>query len=176
MKKTSNDLKKYIIPLFIVVLSLAVGYAIFSETLNIAGTAQTTGSFNIEFYEARATSQYEAGGLEVNTSLISGDKNLLTITVPDLQRPTSWVEFDVTVKNVGTIGALLDSVDVTGDNDQDIVVTYPSWTTGVVLDAGQTYTFKIKVEWIDGSYVPGDSFDGTKTLDFTVALNYLQDY
>lgn len=176
MKKRNNDNKKFIISLFIVILSLGVGYAIFSETINIAGTAQTTGSFNVEFFDAVTADQYEAGGLVLNTAVISGDKNLLTITVPDLQRPTSWVEFDITVKNVGTIGALLESVDVTGDNDPDIVVTYPSWTTGVVLDAGQTYTFTIKVEWLDGNYVPGDSFDGTKNLDFSVALNYVQDF
>lgn len=175
MKKGNKDRQYFIVSLFIVVLALAVGYAVFAETINIAGTANTTGTFDIEFSAASATSQYEAGGLVANTAVISGDKNLLTITVPDLQRPTSWVEYDITVTNVGSIGAELNSVDVTGANDPDIVVTYPTWSTGIVLAPGATETFKIKVEWADGSYTNG-SDTTSQELDFTVALNYTQDY
>jgi hypothetical protein len=175
--KKTNDRRKFIVSLFIIVLSLGVGYAVFAETINITGTATTTGAFNIEFFEAEASDQFnQASLLTTNTATISGDKNLLTLVVPSLERPTAWVEYDITVKNVGTIGANLESVDVTGDTDPDIIVTYPAWTTGVVLDAGATYTFTIKVEWADGTYAGTGQFEGTKNLDFTVALNYEQDY
>jgi hypothetical protein len=46
-EKKNNDRRYFIASLFIVVLSLAVGYAVFAETLNISGTAQTTGTFDV---------------------------------------------------------------------------------------------------------------------------------
>lgn len=171
MKKGNTDRRKFIVSLFIIVLSLGVGYAIFSETINITGTAQTTGAFNIEFFDADPTLQEKQDALlTTNTATISGDKNLLTLDVPSLERPGSWVEFDVTVKNVGTIGALLESVDVTGDTDPNIDVDYPTWTTGLVpgvIAAGASYTFDIVVEW------DIDSETGT-TINYTLALNYQQ--
>lgn len=176
MKKGKKDRQYFIVSLFVVVLSLAVGYAVFAETINISGTAQTTGEFDIEFFTAESTGQFnQASLLNTNTAVISGDKNLLTLNVPSLERPTSWVEYDITVKNVGNIGATLDSVDVTGDTDPDIVVAYPAWTTGITLMPGATETFKIRVTWEDNSYVNGSDLE-PQTLSFTVALNYEQDY
>lgn len=169
MKNKKNDKKYFIVSLFIVVLSLAIGYAIFAETINITGTAQTTGTFDVEFFDATVASSYEAGDV-LNTAVIDGAKNLLTLTVPDLQRVGSYVNYDITVKNVGTIGAELISVDVTGDDDLDIVVTYPTWTTGIVLAPGATYTFPIRVEWINTSTTANHN------ITFTATLNYQQDF
>jgi hypothetical protein len=175
MKRKNNDNRKFIVSLFIIILSLGVGYAIFSETINITGTAQTTGSFDIEFFEAASARLNKAGTLLENTAEISMDKNTLTLNVPNLETINSWVEFDITVKNVGTIAALLESVDVTGDNDPNIRVTYPTWSAGIELAAGATETFTIRVEWITTGN-DGENYTGQETLAFTVALNYLQNY
>ncbi len=167
-----NKNYRYLIAaLFVVVLSLGVGYAIFSETINITGTAETTGTFDVEFSAAEVTTEIDASG---STAIISADKNLLTLDVPDLQRPGSTVVYEITIKNVGTIGAELININLTGDDDPDIVVTYPTFPVGTVLTpsglAGDSYTFDITVEWANDSDSPGHD------LVFDVSLDYQQDY
>lgn len=162
--KKQNDKVYIIVALFVVMLTLVVGYAIFSETLNISGTAVTSGDFDVEF---SATSVTSSTGC-TPTSTIAGDKNGLTISVPDLAYPGATATISVTVKNTGNITANLLSVDVTGNTDPDVVVTYPTWTTGVTLAAGATYQFDITVTWASTSTT------GSKNINFTAELNYEQ--
>ena len=163
-RKKKTDKTFFIVALVVVLLTFAVGYAMFSETLNVSGTAQTSGNFDVEFFNTSITSSSGC----TPTSTISGNKNTLTIAVPDLQKPGSTATVSVTVKNTGNIAANLLSVDVTGNTDPDIKVTYPTWTTGVNLAAGATYTFSITVAWDSASTV------ANKNVSFTAALNYEQ--
>lgn len=164
MKKKNN--KNYtIVSLFIVVLSLAVGYAIFAESLNITGTAQTTGSFDVEFSSATVTNQTLSSGASTN---ISGDKNTLTLAAPDLQLPGATVTYNVIVKNVGNIDAELLEVVPIGGTDPDVPVTFPTFTVGTILEANGEYQFDIVVEW------DADSSTGDKNINYSVELNYQQ--
>lgn len=164
-KGKKTDSKIYVIvSLFTVLVLMTVGYAIFSESLNISGTAQTTGTFDVEYFATSVTSSTGC----TPTSTISGDKNTLTIGVPNLAYPGATTTISVTVKNTGNIAAELLSVDVTGNTDPDVVVTYPTWTTGVTLAAGATYQFDITVTWASTSTT------GSKNINFTAELNYEQ--
>lgn len=154
----------FIFALFATVILLAIGYAAFAEALNIAGTAQTTGTFDVEFFDTSVTVQTNATA----TSVISGDKNSLTINV-DLQKPGSTSRINVVVKNVGNINAKLLGVDVTGNNDADIVVNYPTFDTNTILASGNTYSFDIDVTWALSSTT------GNKNVEFTATLNYQQE-
>ncbi|MDD3452975.1 MAG: hypothetical protein PHN42_01690 [Bacilli bacterium] len=165
MKKKKQNSRVYvIISLCAILFTMTIGYAIFSEALNINGTAVTTGIFDVQF---SATSITSATGC-TPTSTISTDKNGLTISVPDLAKPGSNAVISVTVKNTGNIDANLLSVNVTGNNDSDVTVTYPTWPTGVVLAPNETYTFDITVAWATSSTV------ANKNVTFTATLNYQQ--
>lgn len=164
-KKKKKDDKIYIIiSLFAVILTMTIGYAIFSESINVTGTAVTTGTFDIEF---NATSITSSTGC-TPTSTISGNKNTLTISVPDLAYPGATTTISVTVKNVGNIQAKLLSVNLTGNTDPDIIVTYPTFPTGTTIAAGATYQFNITVAWAPASIV------ANKNVSFTATLNYEQ--
>lgn len=168
MKNRKNDNKYFIVSLFIIVLSLAVGYAVFAETLNISGTAQTTGSFDVEFFSATLGAHSNAG--TPAEPIVSADKNTLTLTANDLQMPGAIVNYAVSVKNVGTIGAELLAANITGNTDPDVQVRVtPDFTTGVIIPAGGTYNFTITVEWLSGSST------GNKTVNYSVALDYQQE-
>ena len=160
-KKTEGK-RTFIISLVIIVLTLAVGYALFAEALNISGTATTSGDFDVEFFDATFIGDRATG-----TAVIAGDKNSLTISV-DLEEPTSSATVNVVVRNVGSIDAELLSVDVTGDNDLDINVTYPTFDTVTVLSPLGTYEFDILIEWPEGS--TGRELP----LEFTATMNYQQ--
>lgn len=163
-RRKKTDRAYFIVSLAVIFISLVVGYAIFSETLNITGTAQTTGNFNVEFFGTSITSFSKC----TPTSTLSGDKNTLTISIPDLTQPGATAKINVIVKNTGNIAATLLSVDVTGNTNTNVKVVYPTWTTGVNLAAGATYSFNIDVTWDMASTV------GDVTLPFSVALNYQQ--
>ena len=162
--KRKNDKLYLIISLVAVLFTMTIGYAIFSESLNINGTAVTTGVFDVQF---SSTSIASSTGC-TPTSTISGDKNSLTIAVPNLAYPGATSTISVTVKNTGNIAANLTSVNVTGNTDPDITVTYPTWATAVVLNPNETYSFNITVAWATASTV------ANKNVTFTATLNYQQ--
>ena len=162
----ANDKKYFIVSLFIVLLSLGVGYAIFSDTLNIAGTATVTGNFDVEFASATVVENEHSNDA---TAVISADKKTLTIDAPDLRQPGAEVTVSVVVENVGNINAELLSVNLTGDDDPDIVVTYPEFPVGTVLEPSLTHEFDIVIEWST------ESQESEKTLNFSAELNYQQE-
>jgi len=164
MKKKSKNKIYTIVGLTVLLLSMAVGYAIFSGTLNITGTATSTGTYNISFFATSITASADC----TPVTTLSADKKTITISVPDLQKPGAFATISATVKNTGSISATLLSVNVTGNTDPNVTVTYPTWTTGVVLAAGESYTFPITVTWASTSTVTGT------TVPFTAALNYQQ--
>lgn len=156
----------FIIALFLLVGLLGVGYALFAESLSITGTATSTGTFDIEFFTATVTSSSNAG---TPTATISGDKNTLSLVANTLLVPGANVLYTVEVKNVGNVSADLTLVDVTGNTDPDITVTVdPTLVTPLTLAPNATHSFTIKVEWNSASGT------GSKTVDYTVDLDYVQ--
>ena len=156
----------FIIALFLLVGLLGVGYALFAESLSITGTATSTGTFDIEFFTATVTSSSNAGE---PTATISGDKNTLTLVADTLLVPTANVLYTVEVKNVGNVSADLTDVLLTDDNDPDITVTLdPTLSTPLTIALNATHSFTIEVEWDSGSG------KGSKTVDYTVYLDYVQ--
>lgn len=139
------------------ILAVAVGYALFSETLTINGTATAKGDFNVEFTEVgEITSEgYTATAAEGQTqpaeiAVISDDKNTLTVTVNKLDYPGAYVEIPVTITNKGSIPAKLKNIKETTltETDRAIKVTY----TGVAaseteIPTNGTQNMTIRVEW-----------------------------
>ncbi len=164
-------MKKYniiIICLVAFLLSLSVGYALFSETLQINGTATAMGTFDVEFSSATIKEQV---GATSSTATISSDKNSLDISVPKLEYPGAYVDVLVTVTNKGSIPAFLESVEENGlTTDESIKVSYAGLNElkDVVLNQNDSKTFDIKVLWDEKSNV------SSKDVNFTIKLNYRQ--
>lgn len=164
--KNKKDRRYHVMALLLVIMSMVVGYALFSETLNISGTAETTGTFDVEFSSAAVDGTSTTVGA---SAVIAASKNTLTLNVPNLEKPGNFALYNVVVRNNGNIGAELLSVNLTGNSDADIKLTYPTFPTGTVLAPGATYAFTIKVEWATISQA------APKTLNFTASLNYEQE-
>ena len=64
MKKTKRNY--VIIALIIVLLSLAIGYAVLNDQLEISGTANVKGTFNMVFQNAKAILSSDAGNYPSN--------------------------------------------------------------------------------------------------------------
>lgn len=154
------------------VLTVAVGYALFSETLTVTGTATATGNFDVEFTKVGTITKvgYTGAG-DSEIAVISPDKNTLTVTVNKLDYPGAYVEIPVTITNKGSVSAKLKNINETGltADSRAIKVTY----TGVAasdtpIDTNGTQEMNIKVEW--------DKTVNTSSSDvtFQIQLEYEQ--
>ena len=164
MKKQNSA----IIGVIAFVLAISVGYALFSQTLTINGTATAKGSFDVQF--ATATIQKEVGSTGA-TATISEDKATLTVNVPKLEYPGAYVEIPVTVKNVGTIPAKLIEITETGlTTDASVKVSYTGLTElkDQQVDQNGTQSFTIKVMW------DAASNKNSENVVFNIKLNYQQ--
>ena len=157
-------------------LAVAVGYALFSQTLTINGTATAKGSFDVQFTEVGTPTSVGYTKAEDETAelaAISADGKTLTITVNKLDYPGAYVEIPVTIKNKGTIPAKLKEIVQTGLNDETgpVKVSYSGIAASETpINTDETQSMKIKVEWL--STVNDNTADGGAT--FTIKLNYEQ--
>ena len=162
------------------VLAISVGYALFSETLQINGTATAKGNFDVEFIEAGEPKEKAGYTKQESSTLttISDDGKKLTINVDKLDYPGAYVVIPVKVENKGTISAILESISQSSDKDieEPIKITYTGFDEKVgeenVLKANETQEFSIKVEWDPNDVDPSNKRDVTATFDVT--LNYKQ--
>jgi len=154
-------------------IAMSVGYAIFSESLDINGTASASGTFDVEFTSIGEpaciglTSTCDAASL----ATISSDKNTLNITVNKLEFPGSYVTIPVTITNKGTIPAILKSIEEQNLRaDQSIKVSYVGLEENKDkrMSQNETQSFTIKVMWDENSNM------SSSDVQFSIRLNYEQ--
>lgn len=164
MKSKSNIIA---VGLLAFVLIMSVGYAMFSENLNIGGSATTTGNFNVEISNAVVTTEIGSTGA---TILVSEDKNSATLNVPALEYPGASVVYTITITNMGNIPTKLKDITETGlISDENITVTYDGISTqDDVLNRNDSKTFTVTVTWNQ------DSEATSSNVEFNLDLNYEQ--
>jgi len=155
------------------VLAVAVGYALFSETLNINGTATAKGDFDVEFTSVGTINK--VGYTDVDgtndIAVISADKNTLTVKVNKLDYPGAYVEIPVTITNKGSVPAKLKDITETGltAENRAVKVTYTGIAASdTAINQNETQSMTIKVEW------DKDVNTSSENVTFKIQLNYEQ--
>ena len=110
-----NKKRNIIIGVIALLLVVSVGYAIFSDTLTISGTAKAQGDFKMEILNASITSDVGSSGATAN---VINDGKALQINVPRLEYPGAYVEVTYKIKNSGTIPAIFDNYNISGETDR----------------------------------------------------------
>ncbi len=100
-----NKKKKVIIGVVVFILAVAVGYALFSDTLTINGTATAKGEFELTYL--CEIDESGVASIGQGDCIVSG--NTIT-TTSTLSKPNESVIYRVTVTNTGTIPAVLKTV------------------------------------------------------------------
>lgn len=155
-----------VIIMIIFCLSASIGYALFSERININGTANARGNFDVIFENAMVKTEIGSTGA---TAVISEDKNILTLTVPRLEYPGAYVEFNVDVTNAGNIPAVLKNITETGlTSNTEVKISYSGLAVNEVMAQSDKRTITIKVEWLS------QSVTGVQDVEFSIKLNYEQ--
>ena len=178
MKKKSG--KKVVLSLLaLLLLTITVGYAALSTTLNINGTSKiNNATWNVQFKNLTVTpgsvSATKAATIDSATEI---DYNV------ELIKPGDFYEFTVDVTNTGTIDAklgeapILSGVSAEQDVYTNYTVTYSDDTAinaNDKLAAGATKKLKVRVEFdrnITNSQLPTEA----QPLNLTFAMNYVQD-
>ncbi len=153
------------------VLAVAVGYALFSETLTISGTASASGDFDVEFTSIGdvTSSGYTKQPDSADIAVIESGNNELTITVDKLDYPGAYVEIPVTITNKGSVPAKLKQINQTGlDTDEGpIKVTYSGVAVSETpINQNETQNMTIRVEWLEDVNTTASGVTFTITLDY----------
>ena len=123
---------------------MAVGYALLSQTLNINGIANLTGKWKI--YIDSITVKEVGGSAKSNQAEVTEDKLTANFDV-ELLKPGDYVEYDVVVKNEGTINAVLrELIPNIESNNMDILLTH-SIIQGQILKAESETKFTLKIRF-----------------------------
>jgi len=103
MKNTKKKEIAIVLLLIVAVILMTVGFALYTQTLNINGTVTVKGSpWNVHFIENQITES--TGSVKATNASVSKTDYAFTVT---LEKPGDFYEATVTVKNEGTIGAVL---------------------------------------------------------------------
>ena len=160
-----NKKKGIIIGVLAVALVMVVGYALFSDTLTIGGTATAEGNFDMQIISAEITG--EVGSTGATTQVNSEDNNnSLTINIPKLEYPGAYVDVTYKVKNAGSVPALYDSYEITGETDR-IKAQFDIKNLFYEPDAEKEET--IRIYWDENN---NSETEESATID--LKLNYVQ--
>ena len=152
-----------------VIIGLAVGYAVLSQTLTINGTGSIASDFNILFTDIQEGTMN--GATTVNKQIT--DSTTATFTI-DLKKPGDSGEYLITVENRGTIDAMVESISGIDEANQaaptDITFSISDIAVNDKLPAKESKVFKVKVDWSSAS----TSIPNTNK-DLTLKINFVQD-
>lgn len=156
-----------VIALVVALLSLAVGYAAFSQNLTINGTATGTTNWDVKFTNATMSDE--------NHGTASFTDDEVTVT-GQLAFPGDGFTVESVISNAGSLPAKLTSFTLTNEagaefQNDDITVEIPIIATdgSEVIAAGQKCPVTIAVKWNE------DSVKENVSAKFKVNFTYEQD-
>ena len=182
--QTRKSKRNYlIVALIVVVLLLGVGYAAFSETLTISGTATGTATWDVKFTAAEVKKWDGTASTAVadSTATISGlNTTALTVSPSSLLYPGDSRKITATITNGSSMDIVLTDFEVTGPTDSKITFTTPTLTENTCkISAGQTATFTFVVAWdANATITDGTTVGEAKaadTGDYQISFTYTQD-
>ena len=171
MKREVRKRTRLIYALIGVVFLMGVGYAAFSTSLSINGTARTTNNWDVEIINITSTTS-GTGENKVTPTWTALTANMEA----DLYEKGDYVEYEVTIKNKGTLDAKLNEITKNiRTNNEAIKITYSGYTKGERLYSsghqGDTKVITVKVEY-DSSYT--GEIDYNTPTEVGVTFNYVQ--
>ncbi len=183
MKKNFDYSMFVIIGLLVAVVVMSVGYAQFSQVLEMNGTATVSQSkWDIGF----VPTSYKEGTGSVTVAEENRTLNGTTMTYSvSLLKPGEFYEFTVDVKNSGTFnanltGLTMQALSTAQQKYLKYVITYDGQEyevsqndLSVALNSNATKTVKVRVEYIQ----PADSADlpqSAQTITLNASLSYTQ--
>ena len=149
-----------------VIIGLAVGYAVLSQTLNIQGTGGITTNWRIEITNVETK---KTVGNAKNVTDPTFDKLTANMSA-SFEKPGDSITYDITVSNLGNIDAVLDSIKMNMEEQEYIDFKIEGITAREELIVDQNITFQLTIKFSENT----TDIPSTPTFNFSMNLNYLQ--
>ena len=163
MKKGKNIL---IILCFVSILIMSVGYSTFATEIKIDGNAGITGVWDVKVSNVEIESKSDTASS--NTPIFTD--NTITFDAK-LNKPGDYVKYKITVKNAGTIDAILSNVlCISDDENGSSQILYETTNLKSELLSGNTTTFNITITYDKNT----TSIPDIKTKKYTGIIEYEQ--
>ena len=188
MMKNRNK-RKALLGLFILLITVTIGYALLSATGFIKGTSRIADGVKWDIHWDDTSVAVTTGSVDGSDPVVSGDKLDVVTFTADVELPGDFYEFTVDAINEGTINGKIKSVsnlvyEEDGETETTLpeyihyTVTYDDGTTepddGDVLVAGQSKKYKIRVEFDEeATTVPSENV--TYVYKFSVQYEQTND-
>ena len=165
MYKNKRKRKMILGGLLCLLLIMTVGYSAFSSKLDIKGSSMVTSKWDIEITDLQL--KQEVGEAEN----VSYDFDALTANMEaNFYTPGDEITYEVTVSNLGTIDAVLDSIKINMASQDVIQFKVDGITSGEELDHGTSTKFDVIMKYNENI----TSQPGETSIEFSMDLNYLQ--
>lgn len=149
---------------------MGIGYAVLSQTLNISGTANMRGTWDIkitDISEASRTGRADPGTPTISSSGVSASFEA------NLWMPGDSITYNITVNNNGNIDAALKELVPSVENGVQQVKFSNNAVQGKVLRQSESYTFQVSVVFDENATeIPQDS--KTNPPKYTISLTFVQ--
>ena len=166
MRRKKN--MKLIYVLLAGVILMVTGYALFSQTITVTGSASASSSFGITWSAATITANPNA--TSTLAPVLSAGDTVLTVN-PVLDEPGAYVEVTATINNTGALDAIITALTPTDPIGTDILWSVtPTFAVAQTLATAGTLQVVIKIEWDSASTNPGPINE-----TFGIVVEYTQD-
>lgn len=157
----------FIVLAVLCIITLAIGYSIFRTNVEVNGRMNSSDNLDVIF--TKIGNIVQEGSKNASAS-ISTDSKRVTINVPNLLYKGAYVIIPITLKNVGSIPARLESIREYGNGyNSPVKVSYSGiGITDKVLNPGDIQHFKVKVYWARNSVEEFNKYE------FVIKFNYVQ--
>ena len=148
-----------------IMMCMTIGYSAFSSKLDIKGSSLVTSKWDIEITDLQL--KQESGDAED----VSHSFDALTANMEaNFYTPGDEITYEVTVSNLGTLDAVLDSIKINMDSQDIIEFKVDGITSGEELKQGTSTKFDVIIKYNENI----TSQPGETSIDFSMNLNYLQ--
>ncbi len=154
-----------IIAFLATIILMAVGYSTFATDFTINGTAEITGDWDVRITSIKATQVSD--GCDAGTPTFTGDSINFSAK---LNKPGDEIIYEVTIENLGTIDAELQTVIFTEEIDGIKEINYTTSELKKDLNAGDSTTFNIMVTYVKNT----ESIPDVKIKTLTGIIQYVQ--
>jgi len=168
MKNFRGNKNNIIIGLCAVVLLMGIGFAAFSQRLEIGDTTVTNSDWNV--YIKSAVAGTPVGGATGSAQVVDRASAKLTA---NLSSPGDSVTYTITVANDGNIDAVLDLITLSASNSDSVIkYSYAGITEDEDLLAQTETSFTVTIEY--DSTKTGTATAEQKQNTLTLDLDYVQ--
>ncbi len=156
---------KCIIIIVLLILTMAVGYSAFATQLNVSGTAEIIGEWNVRIINIEAKNVSEGcnpGEPQYTNTSATFEAKLI--------KPGDSITYLITIENSGTIDATLDDVIFKEEENGSEAIKFTTTGIAPTLEPGAQTTLNVKIEY-DSKTTEVPSI---KTKTITGIINYVQ--